>query len=99
MDRRTFKAPFTRKSTPDWSCPRCKKGLLRFVDGQFHAAERKESRDAHGGGAWEPDWIIYVYSGRLRCSNASCAECVASSGTGGVDVDFLVGSDGELEQG
>lgn len=98
MDRRALKVPFTRESTPDWSCPRCSKGLLKFVDGRFHAEERKDSREAHGHEAWDPDWIEYVYSGLLQCRNENCGEFVSNSGTGGVDIDVVVGDDGELEQ-
>lgn len=98
MDRRALKIPFTRENTPDWLCPRCKKGLLRFVEGQFRAEERKNSKDAHSHEAWDPDWIEYVYSGLLRCANDNCGEFVANSGTGGVDVDFVIGDDGDPEQ-
>ena len=98
MDRRALKIPFTRDSTPDWSCPRCTKGLLRFVEGKFHTEERKDSRDAHSHEAWDPDWIEYVYSGLLQCSNHNCGEFVANSGTGAVDVDVVIGDDGEPEQ-
>jgi len=93
-----MKIPFTRESTPEWVCPRCKKGLLHFVEGQFHAAERKDSRDEHDHDAWDPDWIRYVYSGLLRCSHEPCGEFVASSGTGAVDVDVAFNADGEPEQ-
>jgi hypothetical protein len=98
VDRRTLKIPFTRDNTPDWLCPRCKKGLLRFVEGQFHAEERKDSKDAHSHEAWDPDWIRYVYSGLLRCGNDNCGELVTNAGTGGVDIDVVIGDDGEPEQ-
>lgn len=98
MDRRTLKIPFTRGNTPDWLCPRCRKGLLRFVDGQFHAEERKDSKEAHRHEAWDPDWIEYVYSGLLRCANDNCGEFVANTGTGGVGVDVVLDDDGEPEQ-
>lgn len=98
MDRRALKIPFKRENTPDWYCPRCKKGLLRFVEGQFHAGERKHSKDAHDHEAWDPDWIEYVYTGLLRCTNENCGEYVANTGTGGVGIDFEMGDDGEPEQ-
>lgn len=98
MDRRAFKVPFTRGETPDWSCPRCSKGLLRFVEDKFHFEERKNSKDAHGHDAWEPDWIEYVYSGLLRCAKPDCGEFVSSTGTGSVDLDVVFGDDGEPEQ-
>jgi hypothetical protein len=98
LDRRALKIPFTRESTPDWVCPRCKKGLLRFVKDKFHTEERKHSKDAHDHEAWDPSWIEYVYSGLLKCSNDNCGEFVANSGSGTVDVDVVIGDDGEPEQ-
>lgn len=61
MDRRILKIPFTRNKTPDWVCPRCKKGVLRFVKDSFHFEERKNSKEAHTHEAWDPDWIVYIY--------------------------------------
>lgn len=98
MDRRALKIPFTRENTPDWLCPRCRKGLLRFVEGHFHAEERKDSKDAHSHEAWDPDWIEYAYSGLLQCVNDNCGEFVANAGKGGVDIDMVIGEDGEPEQ-
>lgn len=98
MDRRVLKIPFTRKNTPDWVCPRCKKGVLRFVQDSFHFEEEKDSKDAHTHEAWDPDWIAYVYSGLLRCGNDGCKESVANCGTGGVGVDYEMGEEGEPEQ-
>lgn len=98
MDRRALKIPFTRESTPDWLCPRCKKGFLQFVEGTLHVEERKNSKDAHTHEAWDPDWIEYIYSGLLRCGNDACKECVANSGIGGVGIDYEIGEDGQPEQ-
>lgn len=42
--------------------------------------ERRDSRD-HSHEAWEPEWIQYVYSCLLVCSNDQCKEVVASSGS------------------
>lgn len=72
--------------------------MLRFVEDQFHFEERKDSREAHGCDAWDPDWIEYVYSGMLKCAKTDCGEIVANTGTGGVDLDVLFGGDGEPEQ-
>lgn len=98
VDRRSLKIPFTRDRTPDWLCPRCRKGLLRFVEGQFHVEERKGSKGARSHEAWDPNWIEYIYAGILQCGKDSCGERVASSGTGGVDIDIVIGDDGEPEQ-
>ena len=98
MDRKLYKVPFTREKSPDWLCPHCGKGVLRFIDGTFRAEERRHSREARDYEAWDPDWIEYSYSGMLRCSNDQCKECVATSGVGGVDIDVVFGHGGEPEQ-
>ncbi len=98
MDRKLYKVPFTRERSPDWLCPHCGKGVLRFIDGTFRHEERRHSREARDHDAWDPDWIEYSYSGMLRCSNDQCKECVANTGIGGVDIDVVFGSDGEPEQ-
>ncbi len=98
MDRRALKIPFTRENPPDWLCPSCGKGLLRFVENKFQSEERKDSKDAHSHEAWEPEWIEYIYSGLLQCKNDNCGEFVASTGTGTVDIDVQMGDDGEPEQ-
>jgi len=98
VDRKLYKVPFTREKSPDWICPQCRKGVLRFVDGSFHAAERRLSREARDHEAWDPDWIEYTYSGLLSCANDQCKESVSTAGTGGVDIDVIFGHDGEPEQ-
>lgn len=98
MDRKLYKVPFAREKSPDWICPHCGKGVLRFVDGSFHYEERRQSREAHAHEAWDPDWTEYTYSGLLRCANDQCKESVSTAGIGGVDIDVIFGPDGEPEQ-
>ena len=84
MDRKTLKLPFTLKSAPNWTCPTCEMAPLRIRKDSFIKDERLHSRD-HSHEAWDPEWIEYVYSCLLVCSNDKCKEVVASSGTGSVD--------------
>lgn len=98
MDRKLFKVPFDRKRSPDWICPHCRKGVLRFVEGSFHCEERRNSREARGHDAWDPDWIESIYSGLLCCANDQCKEVVATAGIGGVEDYTDHGPDGEPEQ-
>jgi hypothetical protein len=92
MDRKLFKRPFTKEWQPEWICPSCDKGVLTIKKDTLHVEELSHSRD-HSHEAWDPDWVEYVYSCLLYCSNPSCKEVVASSGTG--KVDFDVGYDEE----
>lgn len=97
MDRKDLKRWFTEDRTPDWICPKCGKGVLRIKDGTFHSDERSHSRD-HSHYAWEPEWIEYVYSCLLICSNESCKETVSSSGIGSVDWSVEEDAHGVPEQ-
>jgi Domain of unknown function (DUF4145) len=97
MDRKALKIPFTKGRAPDWMCPTCGKGVLRIKDESFHMDERAESRD-HSHDAWEPEWITYVYSCLLYCTNDKCKEVIASSGSGSVDWSVSEDEHGEPEQ-
>lgn len=78
-------------------CPTCGKGTLRIVDGSFVSAELKSSRDEHSHEAWDPEWIRYVYSCSLDCSNVKCKERVVSAGTGHVDSYAVVDDAGDVD--
>ncbi|WP_313145817.1 DUF4145 domain-containing protein [Diaphorobacter nitroreducens] len=97
MDRRALKFPFTLDSAPDWMCPTCGKAPLRIRKDSFVKEERSFSRD-HSHEAWEPEWIEYVYSCMLVCSNDQCKEVVASTGTGSVDWDVEEDENGIPQQ-
>ena len=88
IDRKTFKSSFREKGSTKWNCPTCRKGLLKVKAGTFHSEETRASRRAHSSGDWEPEWIEYVYSCLLECSNTACKEIVSSSGVGSV-IEFL----------
>lgn len=92
MDRKMLKVPFTLSRTPDWVCPTCVKGVLRIKKGTFFQEELQCSRD-HSHEAWIPEWIEYVYSCLLVCSN--CKEVVSSSGIGFVDYTTYEDENGE----
>lgn len=92
MDRKTLKLPFTLDSAPDWTCPTCQIAPLRIRKDSFIKDERRHARD-HSHDAWEPEWIEYVYSCMLVCSNDKCKEVVSSCGTG--SVGWSVGEDEE----
>ena len=97
MDRKTLKRPFTLDSAPDWTCPTCQISPLRIRKDSFVKDERRHSRD-HSHDAWEPEWIEYVYSCMLVCSNDKCKEVVSSCGTGSVDWSVGLDEEGIPEQ-
>lgn len=86
MERKLFKVQFSKDELPQWICPTCQKSVLQLVKDSFKFSETGLSTRAHGDEAWEPDWLSYVYSCQLKCSNDACQEVVMSVGKGGVDV-------------
>ena len=98
MDRKAYKLPFRKNSLTRWVCPSCMKSRLKVKTNTFHAEETNESKKAHGHEAWDPDWIEYVYSCLLECTNPACKDTVANSGTGSVDFDVEYDEDGSPSQ-
>lgn len=97
MDRKILKLPFTLDSPPDWTCPTCQLAPLRIRKDSFVKEERRHSRN-HSHDDWEPDWIEYVYSCMLICSNDKCKEVVTCCGTGSVDWGIYEDEHGFPEQ-
>ena len=96
MDRKALKLPFTRKRSNDWVCPSCGKGILRIKADTFHQAEKHSSRD-HSFVAWDPEWIQYVFSCMLVCTNDQCKEVVSCSGVGHVKEQGYTERDGQFD--
>ena len=82
MDRKAYKLPFQENGRLRWLCPTCAKGVLRFKQDTFNFEETAESKKAHGHEAWDPEWITYVYSCLMECTNPACKEIIANSGFG-----------------
>lgn len=59
--------------------------------------ETRSSKELHSHDAWEPEWIDYVYSCHLQCTNDKCQDIVLSVGSGGVDWDIEVDNHGYPE--
>jgi hypothetical protein len=94
MDRNALKLQFALDKSPDWVCPTCKKGVLRIKKDTFFKEEDSLSRD-HSHEAWDPDWITYVYSCLLVCTNDQCKEIVSNVGVGSVVHHIYEGCRGE----
>jgi len=97
VDRKALKLPFDLNRPPDWVCPTCKKGVLRIKKDTFFKEEIRQSRN-HSDDSWEPEWIEYVYSCLLTCTNDQCKEVVSSSGIGSVDSSIYEDANGEIGQ-
>lgn len=97
MDRKSFKRTFGKRGATHYSCPSCGKGVLRIKEGTFQHQETRASARAHGHEAWDPDWIIYVYSCIFECTNSACKDVVSSVGHGGVDQSYYYDENGETD--
>lgn len=73
-----LKSNFTLKTSPNWSCPNCKKGILKLDT--FKKEETALSKSWHSDPDWEPEYIRYTFTGSLTCGN--CSEFVAFLGNG-----------------
>jgi hypothetical protein len=82
MDRKAYKLPFQKNGRLRWLCPTCAKGVLRFKQDTFNFEETAESKKAHGHEVYDPEWITYVYSCLMECTNPACKEIIANSGFG-----------------
>ncbi len=98
IDRKAFKLPFRKSANPQWVCPTCSKGVLKIEADSFRFEETRDSKRAHSHEAWDPEWIDYVYSCSLICSNDNCKEMVSSSGEGFVVMDYYYDEQGIPEQ-
>jgi len=99
MDRKAYKLPFTKDGLLRWVCPTCNKGRLKLKKGTFNFEETKHSKRGRNHEAWDPDWIDYVYSCLLECTNPPCKDTIANSGTGIVDYEVVYDDEGNQHQG
>lgn len=90
--------PFRKEYLPRWVCPTCGKGILKIKQDTFNSVETQGSKKARRHEGWDPDWIEYVYSCLLVCSNEACKDVVANSGEGFVDVDVDYDDNGRPQQ-
>lgn len=80
IKRLSFKSEFNIESIPEWICPTCNKGVLKYERKDIKTFENALSLSAHDHPAWEPEWINGIFFGLLKCSNSSCNELVVMTG-------------------
>lgn len=84
MDRDIWLQSFDRNSLPTWPCPICEKGHVVSRKRHFQHGETVSSVRMRKSDDWEPEWIEYVFTAWGKCSNSSCEQLFAVSGTGGI---------------
>lgn len=82
MDRDLYKKQFRKGNTPEWTCPNCKKSVLRCKKDTFNYFETAGSKISHSHEAFEYHWVHFVYSCILECSDSQCKEVVTNLGVG-----------------
>jgi hypothetical protein len=97
MDRKLLKLPFYKTGATKYQCPTCDKGVLKVITESFSHKQTKLSREGRDHDAWEPEWIEYVYSCLLECSNTVCKEIVSSTGKGSVTENYGYDEHGRTE--
>ena len=89
INRKKFRGPITRDSLSAYPCPTCGTGTLRTNKDAFHHRETNSSKAEHGDYRWAPDWIEYIFSCLMVCSNSVCQDIISSNGKGSVSFEDL----------
>lgn len=93
LDDHIFTSSFYRDSIPAWPCPHCGAQSLSCEDDSFNK-QFKEPIDSNHP-AFDPEWIEYIFSIHLKCSNVSCGCRVVCVGTGSVSQEYLTDGSGD----
>lgn len=88
-----FTASFHSDNIPVWPCPKCGVQSLSCVDNGFDK-KYKEPIDPNDPN-FDPEWIEYLFTINLKCSNSSCSSKVICIGTGEVSQEYLYDGSGE----
>lgn len=97
MNRPLYKTPFYENHAPSWACPNCGKSVLRIKKGTFKFSDTADSMASRNCPEVEYDWIKYIYSCLLECSDEQCKGVVANLGEGHLIVDYKKVENGEPE--
>lgn len=95
LDDSLFTSHFYSDNIPVWPCPKCGAQSLSCEEGQFNKQYKEPIDTSHP--AFDPDWIEYVFTMNLKCSNSSCSCRVVCVGTGDVSQEHL--DDGSQDWG
>jgi hypothetical protein len=87
LDDNSFTSHFHSDSIPVWPCPKCGIKSLSCEEGQFKKQYKEPIDTSHP--AFYPDWIEYIFTMHLKCTNSSCSCRVVCVGTGDVSQEYL----------
>lgn len=95
LDDSLFISQFHSDNIPVWPCPKCGNQSLSCEQDQFDK-QYKEPIDTSNP-AFDPDWIEYIFTMRLKCSIPLCGLRVACIGTGDVSQEYLEDGSGDWQ--
>jgi len=95
LDDDLFTLHFHSDNIPVWPCPKCGAQALSCEEDQFKK-QYKEPIDTSQL-EFDPDWIEYIFSIHLKCSNSSCGCRVVCVGTGDVSQEYLNDGSGDWD--
>lgn len=88
MDRNLWVQNITEHTMPAGRCPVCRRGTTSLVPKSLTYKETARSKLEHSDEAWDPEWILYVFTVWAECSNITCKQPFAISGVGSVSPEF-----------
>lgn len=90
-----FTSHFRSDNIPVWPCPKCGVQSLACGEGQFEKQYKEPINTSHP--AFDPDWIEYIFTMHLKCSNSSCGCRLVCVGIGDVSQDYLDDGSGDWD--
>ena len=98
MNRHIWTEELSVVHCPPWPCHVCGKGTLVLIKDSLVFHETVESRRSHNAEAFDFDWITYVFTAWAHCTNHSCKQEYAITGTGGVAPQYVSENEWEYEE-
>lgn len=95
LEDNLFTSSFQSNNIPAWPCPMCGVQSLSCEEGQFNKQYKESIDTSHP--AFDPDWIEYIFTMHLKCSNSSCGCRVVCAGTGDVSQEYLNDGSGDWD--
>lgn len=95
LDDNLFTSRFHSDNIPTWPCPKCGAQSLSCEEDQFNKQFKEPPETSHP--EFDPDWIEYIFTMHLECSNSSCGCRVVCVGTGDVSQGYLNDGSGDWD--
>ena len=89
MDRNLWNQELSTTYCPPWTCPVCRKGTISLIKDSLTSKETVTSARSHKDENFDFDWIEYVFTAWAKCTQPSCHQEFAISGTGGVAPQYI----------